>query len=57
MYITRFKTPNNIQGIQGTLAGVAQLGWVLACEPRGHQFDSQLGHMPGVWVGSPVGGV
>ena len=24
MYITRFKTPNNIQGIQGTLAGVAQ---------------------------------
>ena len=22
--------------------------WVLACEPNGHQFDSQSGHMPGL---------
>ena len=30
--------------------------WVLACEPKGHQFDSQLGHMPGLQARSPMGG-
>ena len=29
--------------------------WAPACEPKGHQFDSQLGHMPGLWARSPVG--
>ena len=28
-----------------------------ACEPKGHQFDSQSGHMPGLWARSPVEGV
>ena len=28
-----------------------------ACEPKGHGFDSQSGHMPELWTGSPVGGV
>ena len=28
---------------------------VAACEPKGHQFDSQLGHMPRMWDRSPVG--
>ncbi|XP_045039453.2 uncharacterized protein [Desmodus rotundus] len=27
-----------------------------ACEPKGHQFDSQSGHTPGLWAKSPVGG-
>ena len=31
--------------------------WVPACEPMGRWFDSQLGHMPGWWVRSPVGDV
>ena len=26
----------------------------LACEPKGHWFDSQLGHMPRLWARSPV---
>ena len=26
-----------------------------ACEPKGHQFNSQSGHMPGLWARSPVG--
>ena len=30
---------------------------VLACDPKGHQFNSQSGHMPGLWAGSPVGGM
>ena len=31
--------------------------WVLACEPKGHWFDSQSGHMPGLRARSPAGGV
>ena len=31
--------------------------WVLACEPKGRWFDSQSGHMPGLWARSPVGGM
>ena len=30
--------------------------WVPACEPKGCWFDSQSGHIPGVWARSPVGG-
>ena len=33
------------------------MDWELACEPRGYRFDSQSGHMPGLWAKSPVGGV
>ena len=29
--------------------------WVPACEPKGHQFDSQSGHTPGLQARSPVG--
>ena len=29
----------------------------LACEPKGHGFDSQSGHTPGLQARSPVGGV
>ena len=31
--------------------------WVLACKPKGLQFDSQSGHMPRLWARCPVGGV
>ena len=31
--------------------------WVLACEPKCCWFDSQSGHMPGLWARSPVGHV
>ena len=30
--------------------------WVLACKPKGHWFDSQSGHMPGLQARSLVGG-
>lgn len=26
------------------------VGWVPSCKPEGHQFDYQLGHMPGLRV-------
>ena len=31
--------------------------WVLVCEPKGHQFDLQSGHMLGLWARSPVGDI
>ena len=31
--------------------------WALACEPKGRQFNSQSGHMPGLQARSPGGGV
>ena len=31
--------------------------WVLACEQKGHWFDSWLGHMPGLWARFPDGSV
>ena len=31
--------------------------WAPAHEPMGCRFDSQSGHMPGLWVRSPIGGV
>ena len=30
--------------------------WAPACEPKGHWFDSQSGHMPGLQARSPVRG-
>ena len=30
--------------------------WVPACKPKGHRFDSQSGHIPGLWARSLVGG-
>ena len=33
------------------------MDWVLACKPKDHQFNSQSGHMPGLWARSPVRGV
>ena len=36
------------------LASVAR--WIECdCGPKGHRFDSQAGHMPGLWARSPVG--
>ena len=32
------------------------MDWVPACEPKGCQFDSQSGHMPGLQARSPAGG-
>ena len=32
------------------------MGWVPAFEPKGRQFDSQSGHMPGLPSKFPVGG-
>ena len=30
--------------------------WAQACKAKGHQFDSQSGHLPGLWAKYPVGG-
>ena len=32
------------------------VNWMLACKAKGHQFDSYLGHMPGLQAKSLVGG-
>ena len=31
--------------------------WVLACKLRDYHFNSLLGHVPGLWARSPVGGM
>ena len=31
------------------------VGWVSCCQSKGCQFHSLSGHMPGLWVWSPVG--
>ena len=41
---------NNI----GTLASMAQVVGALSHRPKGHKFNSQSGHMPRLWVQSPV---
>ena len=38
-------------------SGYSSVDWVQACKPKGHQFDSQLGGMPGLQARSPVGDV
>ena len=32
----------------------SSVDWVPACKPQGHWFNSQSGHMPGLWARSPV---
>ena len=39
------------------LGWCGSVDWVPACEPKGHGFDSQSGHMPGLGARSPDGGV
>ena len=34
----------------------ALAGLSAACEPKGHRFNSQSGHVPGLWARSSVGG-
>ena len=31
--------------------------WVLSCKPKGHWFDSQTGHVPGLLARFLVGGI
>ena len=33
----------------------SSMDWVRACKPKGHQFNSQSGHRPGLRARSPVG--
>ena len=35
----------------------SSVDWARVCKPKGHQFDSQSGHMPGFPTRSLVGGV
>ena len=50
-YLTILKRTNISPGWCGSV------DWVLACEPKGHQFNSQSEHMPGLQARSPVGGM
>ena len=45
-----WNNPTESPGWRGSVDGV------LACEPMGHWFGSQSGHMPGMQAKSPVGG-
>ena len=31
------------------------VGWVSSHKPKGHQFNSWSGHLPGLWARSPIG--
>ena len=58
-----YNTPRDIQGVIQVTSKASCPGWCgsvdwePACEPMSHQPDSQLGHMPGLWARSPVGGM
>ena len=43
--------------ITGEPGWCGSVDWVLACEPKCRQLDSQSRHMPGLRARSPVGGV
>ena len=45
----------SLKNIDSALAGVAQLVGLPFHEAKGHQFDSQSGHMPGLQAQSPAG--
>ena len=49
---TLFQSPSNFY-----LGWRGSVDWVPACEPKGHWFYSQSGHMPGLQARSPVGGM
>ena len=49
---TVFQSPSNFY-----LGWRGSVDWVPACEPKGHWFYSQSGHMPGLQARSPVGGM
>ena len=53
--IDHFKLHFKVAGLSPGWCG--SVDWMLACEPKGHQFDPQSGHMPGLWARSPVGGM
>ena len=40
-----------------SLGWCSSVDWAWACEPKGHQFDSQSGHMSGLQARSPVGSI
>ena len=40
-----------------SLGWSSSVDWVLAYEPKGQWFDSQSGHMPGLWARSSVAGM
>ena len=37
------------------LTQCGSVGWASSCKAKGCRFDSWSGHMPGLWVQSPVG--
>ena len=49
-YVKKFKIESACPGWCGSV------DWVLACEPKGYWFDSQSGHMPGLWAQILSGG-
>ena len=52
VYIHRHPNENMTQSCPGWCGSV---DWVPACEPKGHRFNFQTGHRPGLWASSPVG--
>ena len=46
-----FKCPHGCPGWCGSV------DWVPGCKLKGHRFDSQSAHLPGLGARSPVGGV
>ena len=46
---------NTIKFLEKCPPWCGSVDWALACEPKGHRFDSQSGHMPGLQAKSPVG--
>ena len=53
------KKGEKVQGIRSIIGPwlVWLCGLSVGCEPKGHWFNSQAGHMPELQTRSPVGGV
>ena len=45
----------NVKNISRLPGLYDSVDWALACEPKGHKFDSQSGHIPALQARSPVG--
>ena len=55
-YLLSFSLPLSLKKTPKTPGWCVSVDGVLACEPRGHQFNSQSRHISGLQARSPVGG-
>ena len=53
----KYQGLEHIESERNSPGWCGSVDWVPACKAKGHQFDSQSGHMPGMWARSPIAGM